>query len=265
MLLPLRTTRYPLCRIRGVRVSVAVVGRGKSRRTRYVVSLSGIRDSTISSHGNPWFSRVLAEQLARRLRVPLINRVYGKSTRREPADLDRPLTERWLRDGLRFDAPRLPRGSRLREYADPDRFRLSIPAQMPALKFVSLGVLLLAIGAFAAAATGTGIAAFVGIGLFALLGGVMALALACRSTLTIGVDGVGLRQGWFPVKASMELNAIEELVVAADGITLIGDNNAIWIHWAGSREDSAYLEAVVPYQLQRFGSCATTRASRSTG
>lgn len=43
------------------------------------------------------------------------------------------------------------------------------------------------------------------------------------------------------------------MVVAAAGITLIGDTGAVWIHWAGRMRDADYLAAAIPYQILRLG------------
>lgn len=261
-LLPLRTRRYPLRMIRAIGLLVRVTGKGDGRRARFVVRLVGIRDSVLSSSASPWHARLLAERLARWLQVPLHNRVYGVSSRRDVADLDLPLVGCWARDGKRFPEPALPAPTLLRERRDATSYTLSMPAQLPKLGIPAIVLLSLALLFFAAAARGapigTGIA--MSLGLFALVGGSMALAFAGRSRLSIVSGRLSFRQGCFPLKSRIAIAAIEELVVAADGITLIGDTEAVWIHWAGSREDSAYLEAVVPSELARLG-----RSYQSTG
>lgn len=254
LLFPFSIKRYAVSKIRGISLAVATIGDGDDRKPQYVVGLSGIRDATVSSHGNPWFSRILAEQLARRLRVPLSSRVYGKSSRREAGEMDLPLIQRWQRDGTRFAEPALPGKSRLRKYEDAATYVLAVPAQHPKLKFVAFGSILVGILALSAAPTGLvfGTAAFIMLGAFAILGGTICLALAGPSTLSIGNGEITFRQGWFPLRSRIRMDAVEELVVATDGITLIGDEGAVWIHWAGSQLDSEYLEAAVPYQINRL-------------
>ena len=166
-----------------------------------------------------------------------------------------PLIKRWHRDGTRYPEPVLENGSQLREQKAADHYQLSLPAQHPGLKYLAIGLVVLG-AVLIIAAPGTllfGKAAFVLFGVMSLIGGTMCLALVGRSTLTIANGGVAFRQGWFPLQNRMPINAIEEMVIAGDGITLIGDTEAIWIHWAGSKADSDYLQAAVPSQIQRLG------------
>ena len=87
---------------------------------------------------------------------------------------------------------------------------------------------------------------------FLLVVAFMSLAFVGQSRLVVTAEAVSFRQGSFPIRARMRVSEIEEMVVAADGITLIGDDNALWIHWGGSTRDSEFLDAVVPYQLLRL-------------
>lgn len=255
-LLPIRNTRYPISKIRTVNVAMQTTGHGDDRKTVYPVQLSGISNAVVSSSGDPMYARILAERLARRLAVPVRNRVYGASTHRTAAELDMPLVERWRRDRKRFDRPALPGDTRLEEIEGVEHYVLRIPAQHPELRYLAYFLLAIVLPLTYATFLGGEFATmFFGfLAFFALIGGTMLLALVADSTLTVSRSDLSFRQGRFPLRTRMRITEIEEMVVAADGITLIGDNSVLWIHWAGSKTDSAYLEAVVPYQLSRAGS-----------
>jgi hypothetical protein len=111
LVVTLHSKRYPLDKVMAIRISCKVVRKNKRDRTTFPIHLSGIKGAVISNHGNPWFSRVLAEQLAMLVGVPLINRVYGESSTRPPEELDLSLIQRWIRDDMRFDVPARPPGS----------------------------------------------------------------------------------------------------------------------------------------------------------
>ncbi|NNF66086.1 MAG: hypothetical protein HKM98_01105 [Gammaproteobacteria bacterium] len=254
VILPLRNKRYAIDKIRAISISVKSVRSNNKERTTFPVRLSGIKDSVILNHKNPWFSRVIAEQLARLMKVPLVNRVYGTTTTREPDDLDTPLIERWRREGKRFEKPSRSYDSDLQESAPGQTYILWLRAEMPQLKYL-IGLLWLLVipavldVAFAEVFHST---AYRITAVIFAVAGVMLLSMVGRSKLTISGEKVTFRQGYFPLKASLRMEAIEELIVAGDGITLIGDTNAVWVHWGTSKQDSDYLEAVIPYQIQRL-------------
>lgn len=256
LLVPLRTRRYPLRKIRAVNISAQVIRNGDKDRTVYPIRLSGIKDSVVSKHGNPWFSRVVAEQLARRIAVPLRNRVYGVSSVRKSDELDMPLVQRWIRDGERFGKPVLPASTDLLERTGASSYELSIRAQFPQFKYLTMFLFLLVLPAVVdIPQTAVFDSLFYrAVAAFALFFGVLTLAFVGRSSFRIDSRAVSFRQGYLPVRSRMRFEEIEEMVVAGDGITLIGDAKAIWIHWGGGKQDSEYLEAVVPYQIHRIGS-----------
>lgn len=255
LLFPFLFKRYPLPKIRAVKVSMKVEGNGDNKTTRYPVSLNGIKDAVVLKHGNPWFSRVRAEQLARLINKPLVNRVYGISSTRKPDELDMPLIERWIRNDERFEKPSLTHATTLLETVHGSSYELSIRAQFPTLKYVMVFLFLLVIPAvvdvpWAEFFHSRGYRLFA---IFPLVAGLLMLAFVGRSRLRITASEVTFRQGFFPVRARLRIEDIEEMFIASDGITLVGDANAVWIHWGGNKQDSEYLEAVVPYQILRLG------------
>lgn len=214
----------------------------------------------MSNHGNPWFSRVIAERLANMLGVPLVNRVYGTATTRQPDDLDTPLIERWIRNEVRFDVPSRPSGSDLRETVQGSSYSLSMRAELPSLKYAVVLMLLAALPAvvdvpLAEVFHSTPYRVFA---VFLCVSAVMMSALVGRSKLKITPAAISFRQGCFPFRSRLALRDIEEMIVAADGITLVGDSGAVWVHWGGNKRDSAYLEAVIPYQVLRLGRYAAS-------
>jgi hypothetical protein len=246
--------RYPLGQVKAVDVATKLIRDGEDSKSLYTVSLSGERDAVVAKHGNPWFARVLAEQLARCLHVPMNNRIYDVATQRKPDELDTPLMKRWSDEHVQFDKPGLPVKTRLRERADEGSYVLSFPAQFPGMKYlvIFLFVLVIPVTIAIPEANFYGSAFYSLVALIAITAGVTILSFTGRSKLSIDSRQVAFRQGYFPVSSRMRLEEIEELIVASDGITLIGDERAVWIQCGGSKRDSAYLEAVVPYQLERL-------------
>ena len=255
LLLPLRVERYPIRKIRNMKISEKVVRKNNKERSTYPVRLNGIRDSVVSNHPNPWFSRVIAEQLARRIRVPLDNRVYGVSSIRKSDELDVPVIRRWIRDGHQFDKPALPATTNLIETSGPSTYELSLSAEFPKFKYVIAALFLMAGLAVAPVPPAILFAstAYRWIAGLAFLAGVMGLAFVGRSRLKMDAKNVVFRQGSAPFRYRIRIDEIEEFVVASDGVILIGDEKAVWVHWGKSRSDSDYLAAAIPYNLLRIG------------
>lgn len=254
VIVSLRTRRFPLNKVKAVSIAVKVERANDQERTTFPVRLNGVKDSTVLTHRNPWFSRVVAEQIARLIEKPLVNRVYGKTSTRLPSELEMPLVDRWRKDGKRFERPSQAYASDLRELSSGTEYELLIPAQFPALKYLIALMLLLIVPAVLDVGFNELFhsGAYRIVALIFLGFAVLSLAFVGRSRLTISSRDVTFRQGFFPLRARLAVKDIEELVIAADGITLIGDNGAVWVHWSTSKRDSDYLTAVVPYQLQRL-------------
>lgn len=264
LIVPLHSKRYALDRIRAVNVRKKIVRKGRRRqRTSFPIHLQGIKGAVVLDHGNPWFSRVIAERLASLLGVPLINRVYGTSTTRQPGDLDTPLIERWIQAEVRFDMPARPTGSDLRETVGGSSYELSMSAEFPSLKYAVVLMLLASLPAVLEIPP-TDVfhsTPYRFIAVFLSVSAVLMSALVGRSKLRISAEEVSFRQGWFPVRRKLAIRDIEELIVAGDGITLVGDAGAVWLHWGRNKRESAYLEAVVPYQILRLGRYASSGAA----
>ena len=255
LIFPVFSERYPINRIRKIRISEKVIRKDNHDRTTYPVRLSGIRDAIVSNHSNPWFSRVIAEQLARRIGVPLDNRVYGVSSHRMSDELDTPVVRRWIRDHDQFDKPALPATTDLIEKPGPSSYELSLSAEFPRIKYVIAAFFLvagLAVANIPPAAL-FGSPAYRWIAGIALLAGLMGLAFVGRSSLKMDSEKVIFRQGYAPFRHRIRIEEIEELVVARDGVIMIGDEKAVWVHWGKSKSDSDYLAAAIPYHLHRIG------------
>ena len=253
--LPVRSKRYPINKIQNIKISEKVIRRNNKDRTTYPVQLSGIRDAIVSNHPNPWFSRIIAEQLAIRIGVPLDNRVYGVSSRRQPHELDTPVVRRWIRDREQFDKPTLAATTDLIEKPGPSSYELSLSAEFPRFKYVIVAFFLIAglavVGVPPAAIFDS--VAYRWIAGIAFLAGVMSLAFVGRSSLKMDSEKVVFRQGYAPFHHRIRIDEIEELVVASDGVIMIGDEKAVWVHWGKSKPDSDYLAAAIPYHLHRIG------------
>lgn len=255
LILPVRSKRYPIHKIRKIQISEKVIRKNNKSRTTYPVRLSGIGDATISNHSSPWFSRVIAEQLARRISVPLDNRVYGVSSLRKSDELDMPLIQRWNRDQKQFDIPALPLTTGLIEKLGPSTYELSLSAEFPGFKYAIAAFFLVA-GLAVANVPPAAIFGSVGyrwIAGLAFLVGILGLAFVGRSSLKMDAEKVQFRQGYAPYRSRIRIEEIEELVVAPDGIIMLGDERAVWIHWGKSKPDSDYLAAAIPYHLHRIG------------
>lgn len=255
LLLPIRSSVYELKKVKAVSISVKVIGKSDDERTIYPVRLSGIRDSVLLKHGNPWYSRVIAEQIAIRIQVPMKNRVYGVTSTRSSDELDTPLLERWARDGKRFSRPSILPNTGLVEAESESTYVLSIRAQYPPLKYLVAVFFILATFAiidvpFENVFHSKG---YRGLAVFLLFFGTLTMAFVGRSNFRVTPVGVSFRQGYFPIRYRLRITDIEEMVVANDGITLISDKTALWVHWGSSKRESDYLEAIVPYQILRLG------------
>lgn|GEM_PF-3283807 len=263
LIVPFQNKRFPLRKIRAVKMTVKVVRNGDKSKTTYPVGLDGIKDAVVLNHGNPWFARVVAEQLARLINRPLISRVYGVSSTRKPDELDLPLIDRWIRNDTRFEVPTLAHDTTLQENRCGSDYELSIRAEMPELKYIVVLLWLLVIPAVVPVpwAEVFHSAFYRFFAVFAFFFATMLLAFVGRSNLRITATEVSFRQGYFPRRSRLRLSDVEEMVIAADGITLVGDASAVWIHWGDSRRDSDYLEAAVPYHLLRLGRHAQSLVS----
>jgi len=264
ILVPFRVRRYARDKVKAVTIAKKTERVTNKERTTFPVRLSGIKDATILQHVNPWHSRVVAEQLARLIDVPLVNRVYGTVTTREPEELNMPLVERWRRDEQRFEKPAMRHDSDLQESDTGEVYELSIRAQFPHFKYlIWISVLLIV-----PAVIDVGFTGFFHSSTYRLLAvifagiAIVALAFVGRSRLTISPVEITFRQGYFPRRVRLAVGDIEELVIAPDGITLIADSGAVWVHWGGSGQDSDYLSAAIPYQLQRLSAYAVPQHER---
>lgn len=252
---PFLNKRFARQRIKGVRVGARSTGSGENEGTRFPITLRGIADSVILDHRAMWFSRVIAERLARLLEVPLDNRVWGESSVRDFDELDTPLMERWRREGKTFDRPSPPVGTAIREQESPTTYGLSYPAQFPKLKyavvacFVAAALAIVDVGASNVFHT----TAYRLVASVLVLVAILMMSFIGRSRLTIDESRFTYRQGLFLLRQKIAMGEVEEMFIQFDGIGFIGDRSAVWINWSGSKDDNEYIAAVVPYQLARIG------------
>ncbi len=250
LLIPLRVKRFPITRIRKITLRETYVKGSKNDHHAYTIHLSGIKDALVLNHRDPWFARSIAERLAIALALPLDNRVYKKSSVRGPEDLDTPLIALWRKQGLSFSRPEPPEETQLGIRNEPDLFEVTIRAEHGNIKFaipvlIAFGVMDFFMFLYAQYFPAVLFLFAVAFSFNALL------AFSGRSRLAITADRITFRQGLSLFRATMPLAELEEMIVSTDGINLVGDHRAIWVHWGDSLQDSAYLEKVIPYELSQ--------------
>lgn len=223
---------------------------------RYNVRLVGIRNSTLLKSPGPWFARQVAERLATTIGVPMNNRIYGKSSIRQPDELETPLLLRWRKSGTSFQLPAAPQSTGVRVKRDGDRTSIYLKAES---HNIFLLLIMLAGGllvAFLVTSTTSGSPIFFVIffGLFVYVIIRALLTFMGNSRIVIDARKVSVRLGISPFSDKLKLSEIEELIVARDGICLVGDDGALWFHWAEHKRDSEYLEKLIAYELSRRNS-----------
>ena len=120
----------------------------------------------------------------------------------------------------------------LTEKSGPSSYELSLSAEYPKFKYAIAAFFLVAAPAAAnlPPAALFGSTAYRWIAGIAFLFGVLGLAFVGRSSLKIDAEKVAFRQGYAPFRQRIRIEDIEELVVASDGVIMIGDENAVWVH-----------------------------------
>lgn len=229
-----------------------VTHKNSTTRTRYQIVAGNA--GLICQLKNPRQARKVAEALATTLALPLDNRIYRVRSMRHPHQLDHSVAERWRTEGVRKERPFPPSDSQISVEPSATGVRISLPAEHHHLKPVALlagAVALLAVIPYSLAGEEQRfimhllLAPFVYLLLSALL------AFTGRSSIVVTNTHVVVRQGRSPLRRKLKLTDVEEFISARDGIYLDGDRGSAWIHWAGHKEDSLYLEALLAYEIAR--------------
>jgi hypothetical protein len=222
--------------------------------TRYRLLVNGRLDSALTDLGDRWHARWAGERVCVALKVPFDNRVYGPHSVRLPNELDMSLAERWRRSGQVYERPSLPAGSPLVVDEIGPNVLVSLPAETHNRKLLALLVLIFAaVGVVLYSSVDGGVRWFLHL-FFAMAAVFFALALLAfsgHSRLTFTTRHVSFRQGLSLFSRALEFGAIEELIPAPDGIDLVGDSGAVWIHWPETEADSEFLQAHVAYEIAR--------------
>ena len=254
LLFPVWSKRYPLQHLKTIAIRKKVKQKGENTVVTFPIEINGARDGIVLNHRSPRFTREIAEELAKYVGVPLVNRIYGRSSKRSPDELDLPLVERWERRGKRFEKPALSFDTRLRENHRGTNYEILMPASHPSLRYLVYGlsvfVLLAAPGPLPEFFQSEG---YRWIAAFAAIAVLMLLAFIGPSSLRFTLSHVTFRQGYFPRRSKVRPSEVEEMIVASDGITLVGDERTLWIPWAGTKKDAKFIRELVPYQLMRIG------------
>lgn len=231
-----------------------VIHSGDSERTWYQI-LAG-KTTLICQLKDPLHARTIAERLAKALLLPLDNHIHGVRSLRSPHQLDLSLAARWRAEHVRKELPSPPADSRIAVVHSASGTRITLPAEHENLKllallaaaFLALGVLLFSL----ASKDDWLFLAFLSVPfVFVLV--VVGLAFSGRSSILLSDTHITVRQGLSPFRKRLPLKDVEEFIKARDGIILDGDKGSAWIHWAGSKEESHYLEALLAYELARRG------------
>lgn len=231
-----------------------VIRSGKSERTWY--QLLADKTALICQLKDPLHARTVAETLAKVLLLPLDNHIHGVRSLRSPQQLDLPVAARWQAAHVRTELPAAPAHSRIEVVHSAAGTRITLPAEHENLKLVALlAAVVLAIGVLLYSLAKAEDLLFLTIlfvpFLFFLL--VAVLAFSGRSAIQLTASHITVRQGLSPFRKRLPLKDVEEFIKARDGIILDGDKGSAWIHWAGSKEESHYLEALLAYELARRG------------
>jgi len=265
--IPFVKNRYRINKIKRIKISEKTVRRNNNNSSEiYPVDLIGIKDGIVLKHQDPWFSRSVAEKLAKLLHIPLDNRVYGKSSIRHPEELDLPLIERWKNNNVCFEKPKIPVKTDLVHKTSSTSFDIYVQSEHY-LKKYAIAVLIILI------ATAALMYPFINeiwlfywffFGISIPFFCLATLAFCGKSHLNINTQSVSFRQGYAPIRYKAKIYAIEEFIVSGDGIYLVTDKKSIWMHWGTSLEDSEYLEAAIPYELFRLGQINTAETVHSS-
>lgn len=258
---PLFNHSYNLNKVRCITVKEKIIedyneGSYDQYQTIYPVHLSGIKGAIAAKPRSPWRARKIAEELARALNKPMNNMVYKKSSIRAADELDMPVIERWKREhNYPSKLPEAPANTQLDIKRSGNAFIVYLKAEHHSIKFALL--MLTVITAIAVvSSSGMSISPFIYYGIFGslyLFTVLILLSFSGHSKFEINGKSVSFRQGLSPIKSRINLNEIEEYIVARDGIHLVGDRSSVWIHWGDNLKDSEYLEKAIPFELMRFG------------
>ncbi|MFC4311255.1 hypothetical protein ACFPN2_19305 [Steroidobacter flavus] len=242
----------PLEQIKRVELTERHIRRRRKDTTRYAVSVAGVKQGALVEYGNEWQARSVGERLSAALRVPFDNRIYGRGSVRDSDELDMHVAERWRVSGKITERPTLPEGSPLVIDDLGTKTRVRFAANQEGF---GLGVAMVVIFAVAAALFyplfGDRFIYYVSFGFAFLVLGSVLLALMGNSRLTFTEDAVSFRQGSAPIERSIELRAIEEMIVAGDALYLVGDSARLTIDWPATSENRAFLKAFVAYEIAR--------------
>jgi hypothetical protein len=251
LLCAIRLGSLPLPEIKGVAVS----SHSKGRSTRYRVSVTGPKDGVLAEYGSEWYARQAGERVAKALRLPFDNRVYGRRSVRRSHELDLPLAERWRAAGKINERPTLPADSRIEIDDLATGIRVRFPAERSNWFLVLALVVFFAVGAVILYSLlqepGERLLVVFIFGCLLWVFTLMTLSMIGRSRLTFTDRAVTFRVGHAPRVRRIELKSIEEMIPGYEAIYLIGDASMLAIVWPDSKADRDFLKSLVAYEIAR--------------
>lgn len=256
LVFPLLNKRYKLSKIRKITITAKQESRNSENSYQvYPIRLTGIKDAVVLKKRDPWFSRHIAEKIAKKINLPLDNRAFQKSSVRMPDELDMSLIQRWEKNGVRHSKPLMPDTSQLLTNMGVSFFEVSIKAERHNIKFaLPLLLVFISLAVFLFPQSNKfPIFYYFFFGVSIPFLSTALLSFSGQSNLKITPTKASFRQGYSPFRHSIRIDEIEELIAANDGINLVGDRKAICIDWGDNKADSEYLASIIPYEIYRLG------------
>lgn len=249
----IKSTAFDMDKIKNVGLSIKSVRKFKKRYPKFPIKFIGIKNSVIISKKNLTHSRAIAKQIAYAINVPLKNTIYNKVSILPPSDLWTPLTEKWKKAGVVFDSPVIPKKTNLEITNQEGVFEVIWKTDYFGRKYAVIALIFfIAIATIVILNTSNKIPWFILFGTFIMGLLYFVLLMSGKSGIKINKTAISQKVGMLGWRNKIILSDIQEYIVSNTSINLVGDKVTIGIDWTKSKEDNEYLEAIIPYQLQRF-------------
>jgi hypothetical protein len=253
---PFWRTRFDTRDIRRITFSEVVIpssSKDKRRRTTYGIMINKKSGAELCTHEDFWRARHVAERISRSLGVELETRLLGTSSVRAATELDLRLAERWRRSGTLKEAPRVEGSAQMIVQHEDDASLLSMPVR-PAPRLaagIGLAVVLAALCAVGFFVDVPGLFLFALGAMATFVLGFMILLHSGRNRLRFTATSVEVRYGLWPVRRSLAIDDIEELLDNGADIALLGDRGYVVVEQPGDAADREILRQFIERQIAR--------------